>query len=204
MPLNSFLNYMSEVNRRQNEAADLRTSTPNRSSSTPLGYIFSKLDVGQTGLSSPNDDIKGSLLAIDHSAQLHRDMVIPDLFLPGKLGYNASISSYQFYVGPAGSGAPIHAHQNAFNVLVHGRKRWYIQPPQQTVYSRKPIIQWLQDNNIAHQRQHGKLLSCEQQAGDIVFVPDDWGHGVINLAESIGFAVEFNFKYAIHKQDVQL
>ena len=34
--------------------------------------------------------------------------------------------------------------------------------------------------------------SCrfEQQAGEIVFIPRHWSHQVINLAETIGFAIE--------------
>ena len=34
-------------------------------------------------------------------------------------------------------------------------------------------------------------LECVQEQGDLIFVPDFWGHGVLNLAESIGFASEF-------------
>ena len=32
-----------------------------------------------------------------------------------------------------------------------------------------------------------------QESGDIMFVPQMWGHGVMNMAESIGFAQEFLF-----------
>ena len=36
---------------------------------------------------------------------------------------NATQTSYQFYLGPPGSGAPVHFHDNAINLLVYGRKR---------------------------------------------------------------------------------
>ena len=36
----------------------------------------------------------------------------------------------QFYVGPAGSGAPFHMHRAAYNALVYGRKRWLLRPPE--------------------------------------------------------------------------
>eukprot|EP00746_Dinoflagellata_sp_MGD_P139720 gnl/MRDRNA2_/MRDRNA2_73129_c0_seq4.p1 gnl/MRDRNA2_/MRDRNA2_73129_c0~~gnl/MRDRNA2_/MRDRNA2_73129_c0_seq4.p1 ORF type:complete len:164 (+),score=22.56 gnl/MRDRNA2_/MRDRNA2_73129_c0_seq4:146-637(+) len=35
----------------------------------------------------------------------------------------------QFYAGPAGSGAPIHTHNPAFNTCASGRKLWLLFPP---------------------------------------------------------------------------
>ena len=36
-----------------------------------------------------------------------------------------------------------------------------------------------------------------QEAGDILYVPSNWGHGVLNLETSIGVAVEF----ALHSRE---
>ena len=36
------------------------------------------------------------------------------------------ISSLQFYLGPPGSGAPLHWHTNAINSQAFGRKRWSV------------------------------------------------------------------------------
>jgi hypothetical protein len=36
--------------------------------------------------------------------------------------------SFQWYLGPSGSGANDHFHGHAFNVLVHGAKRWFLTP----------------------------------------------------------------------------
>ena len=36
----------------------------------------------------------------------------------------------------------------------------------------------------------GELL-CVQEAGDLIYVPRLWGHAVLNLAQSVGAAVEF-------------
>ena len=33
-------------------------------------------------------------------------------------------------------------------------------------------------------------LECEQRAGDLLFVPNNWGHAVLNLEPSVGLAVE--------------
>ena len=35
----------------------------------------------------------------------------------------------QFYLGGAGSGANVHAHYNAVNILAFGMKRWFLYPP---------------------------------------------------------------------------
>ena len=37
-------------------------------------------------------------------------------------------------MGPALSGAQVHAHPTAYNVLVRGRKRWFLFPPTQTYW----------------------------------------------------------------------
>merc|ERR1711879_922805 len=41
----------------------------------------------------------------------------------------------QFYLGPAGSGAPMHYHNMAVNVVAFGRKRWFLYPPGDSRYS---------------------------------------------------------------------
>lgn len=38
-------------------------------------------------------------------------------------------------------------------------------------------------------------VECVQEAGDLVFVPDMWGHGVYNEADSVGFAAEFSWAH---------
>ena len=34
------------------------------------------------------------------------------------------------------------------------------------------------------------MYECVQRPGDVLFVPDNWGHAVLNLAPSVGFASE--------------
>ena len=51
----------------------------------------------------------------------------------------------QFYLGPAESGAPLHFHRGAWNVLVHGRKRWFLLPPPAAQYSIKHPREWLDE-----------------------------------------------------------
>jgi hypothetical protein len=95
---------------------------------------------------------------------------------------------YQWYLGPALSGAPFHSHAPAFNVLVHGEKLWHLRPPGSDIYSNEHPLASLQ------KEQDGRTVlgSCAlvQEAGEVLFVPRHVSHSVINLKESVGFAVE--------------
>ena len=87
-----------------------------------------------------------------------------------------STRTVQLAVGGKGSGAQFHYHKAAVNTLVYGRKRWWISPPRDALYSRVPAGEWAEEG-VARGRREGRvLLQCEQQAGDVLFVPDFWGH----------------------------
>jgi hypothetical protein len=120
--------------------------------------------------------------------------------------------SPQFYVGGPGTGAPLHYHEDAWNTLAHGRKAWFLLPPSAAEYTTVPIADYVIDvlprlKDRQRQGTAGKAgeggggafawapgsrpLVCAQEAGDVIYVPAGWGHAVLNLAPSVGFAVEF-------------
>ena len=39
-------------------------------------------------------------------------------------------------------------------------------------------------------RLRGRVLECVQRSGEVLFVPTNWYHGLLNLETSIGIAVE--------------
>jgi hypothetical protein len=47
--------------------------------------------------------------------------------------------AFQFYLGPAGAGSHPHVHGSAFNLLVRGKKRWFVYPPE---YVLRPSSFW--------------------------------------------------------------
>lgn len=100
----------------------------------------------------------------------------------------------QFYLGPPGSGAPMHHHKSAWNFLAYGQKRWFLIPPgKHSLYSTQPIAEWV----LALPEDRGEseglgIIECTQEAGDVIFVPSDWSHGVLNTKTSIGVALEFS------------
>jgi len=104
---------------------------------------------------------------------------------------NGLVPIPQFFLGAAGSGAPWHYHHDALNTLLHGTKWWALTPPPTSNYSTVPAADF-----VLHQLPHlppaAAPLQCVQAAGDVLFVPHGWGHVILNLNTSIGFALEFN------------
>lgn len=82
--------------------------------------------------------------------------------------------SYQFAVGYAGTGAPLHFHNLAFNVLAVGQKEWLFLPPANATWSITPIGAWLDGQTGGRQGWGGDgqgVGRCVQYPGDVVFVP---------------------------------
>ena len=115
-------------------------------------------------------------------------------------------ATIQFYLGPAASGAQPHWHGAAWNWLVHGRKRWYLWPPEEASYAQAHVTHALGAHVLgAHTRANcstparGRAPSpwvCEQRAGEVLIVPELWGHATLNLRPSIGWASEVYFDRA--------
>ena len=57
--------------------------------------------------------------------------------------------------------------------------------------SKLPARQWLLEE--LPQMEASRVLHCVQGAGDILFVPPMWSHAVLNLGESIGYAIELEW-----------
>ena len=112
-------------------------------------------------------------------------------------------------LGPAGSGAPVHFHGHAVNVLAYGAKRWFLYPPAAARYSKRAAQPFARDLHAAaaaaapeeaaakkEREDDGasawEPLECVQEAGDLMFVPTLWAHGTLNLKQSIGVAYELS------------
>jgi len=73
-------------------------------------------------------------------------------------------------------------------------------PPDASNYSTLPASEWVRHvlPSLCERCERGEEaarhcpLTLTQRAGDMLFVPRDWGHAVLNLAPSIGLAVEFD------------
>ncbi|CAE7356930.1 jmjd4 [Symbiodinium necroappetens] len=103
-------------------------------------------------------------------------------------------TTLQFAVGAEGSGSPMHFHQDALNLCLRGRKRWWLVPPSEAAFSRCHPLDALDMGTTAKSVKDCFEGACvfEQEEGDIVYVPDMWGHAVLNLEDhTVCVAAEF-------------
>ena len=121
---------------------------------------------------------------------------------PGPIGLS------QLTMGPPWSGSALHFHPSAVNFCVFGAKAWVLTDPCDAGFYDGPTLSWWRaevlkkGGSAARVRNHSSALkgyACERQQprfvviqgpGDIVYIPSHWGHGVINLADSLALAFE--------------
>ena len=103
------------------------------------------------------------------------------------LGEHAAMLNKQLMVGPEGSGSPVHFHVDALNIAIVGRKRWFLFPPSERFWCTKPALRWMLEDYRALPNPPIEVL---QEPGDLVYVPADWGHAVVNLEDSVAVAFE--------------
>ena len=89
---------------------------------------------------------------------------------------------WQVFFGGDGSGATYHWHEAAFNILYVGIKEWKIAPPMYRGWTGMTAqkVKASLDDKIS--------LSCIQQPGDLIYIPNYWGHSTINHGFTIGAA----------------
>lgn len=104
-------------------------------------------------------------------------------------------NALQWSLGGAGSGAQVHAHGAALAALAYGRKLWLLTPPAMAevgaLAGAPHAMLAISKELAARARGEAKsTLFCVQEAGDSLFVPERWGHAVLNLRAALGVSVE--------------
>lgn len=95
------------------------------------------------------------------------------------------IVSNQFFMGGNESGASFHHHGEAFNILYTGTKEWFLSVPTNRGWSGEPSTEMINDLDPRIQ------LRCTQEAGDILFLPRNWGHMTYSHGFTVGFGVNY-------------
>jgi len=98
--------------------------------------------------------------------------------------------NYQFAVGMVGSGAPVHFHNTAWNQVFYGAKRWFAQPPHYNMMGKMQILKWVDEERQPMLARGWKGAECVQRSGDVIVIPELWGHGVLNLGDTVAVATE--------------
>lgn len=125
-------------------------------------------------------------------AQLSKDCPLPDYVpISSTTQGSGSDREIQFFLGPAGSGAPVHFHGHAVNTMAFGEKRWFLYPPGQAFYSTLPAIEFAKNHSSPALNE---AWQCTQRSGDVMFVPTLWSHATLNVKQSIGVAHEFSIE----------
>ena len=120
-----------------------------------------------------------------------RLLTIPDVANPRMTTIDIP-DTFQLFVEPMHSGSPVHFHHAAINCLVYGQKRWFVFPPNRSFYSTHHVLHRFKSD---YPKLQGEQRPYEiiQNGGDIMYVPDHYGHAVLNLQASVGFAFEFDY-----------
>eukprot|EP01064_Diplonema_japonicum_P028712 TRINITY_DN4473_c0_g4_i1.p1 TRINITY_DN4473_c0_g4~~TRINITY_DN4473_c0_g4_i1.p1 ORF type:complete len:544 (+),score=124.32 TRINITY_DN4473_c0_g4_i1:36-1667(+) len=107
----------------------------------------------------------------------------------GKLAYldGAKSNPPQWSFGADGSGSPSHLHQDAINGVCFGKKEWLMWPPAATFLSTVPAHEFYKSVSA----WSSDYLTVTQHAGDLLYVPEGWGHAVLNVGPTLGVATEY-------------
>merc|ERR1712039_422312 len=135
---------------------------------------------------------------------LTNDFEIPDVFPYDWLALVNSDSRppYRWFcIGPKRSGTTVHIDPlatSAWNAVTHGTKRWVLFEPKEkkrVVTGKDHRRSGEDDEAIMYfdfilprvKRAHPELKVYEglQNPGDVIFVPGDWWHGVLNLEDTV-------------------
>lgn len=130
--------------------------------------------------------------------------LLSGLDLPDASELVGGVSFYRLYVGRPQTGSLPHNHKPAFNVLMQGSKRWalYIgESPEQTRelveesardYPHGSQIEpWFRDEcPRVRERKGVTFYELVQQAGDTLYIPNQFLHAVMNLERVFGLVIQ--------------
>ncbi|XP_060063465.1 jmjC domain-containing protein 8-like [Ylistrum balloti] len=104
----------------------------------------------------------------------------PPYHLPDKTGI------YSFGLAGAGTGVPFHFHGPGFGEVIYGRKRWFLTPPEEKpkFHPNRTTLQWLIED-LPKLSPEDHPLECTIGPGEIIYFPDRWWHGTLNIDTSV-------------------
>ena len=102
-----------------------------------------------------------------------------------------------FYIGNPMSYTYWHDHGAAVNILLSGKKKWYLLPPGSYFGPRVDSM----SNYLKNIYKHSPIKPLEviQYPGDCIFIPATWNHAVINLEEVIGVTFQLGEDMELRK-----
>jgi len=97
-------------------------------------------------------------------------------------------SKLSLMLGPRGSGAPMRYARAGVDVLVRGERTWLMQAPSEATFS--PVHPADLTETAPWPWSKETLYACDQEEGDLMFVPDGWSRATINNKESLSLYLQ--------------
>ncbi|CAK4082981.1 unnamed protein product [Aphanomyces euteiches] len=105
--------------------------------------------------------------------------------------YTASSTTLSFGIAGRGTGVPFHFHGPGFLQQLHGRKRWFLYPPETTpeFHPDQSTLHWVRIvyPSMAAPPTH----DCVLEPGDVIYFPRAWVHATLNLSPFTVFMATF-------------
>ena len=135
----------------------------------------------------------------DHFFGSHAPELLAKLVVPRYLSTAISADAVHTYLtmGPAGSGVQMHMHGAGWNLQLHGSKQWFLSDP----HTEPPFMvhrgndEMLPLPMVAYVNEvlpglpeKDRPQTCVCIEGDVIYIPDGWFHGTLNLGASVSAA----------------
>lgn len=127
--------------------------------------------------------------------------VFNDIPIPNACFRREQLSAYFFFHSNIDGGSLPHCHEDAYNLLQRGAKRWvlYDADPVTSPKGHATLAQclreygkgshirdWFRSGLDSLAQDEFPVYHCIQQAGDVVYIPARYAHAAMNLAETLG------------------
>eukprot|EP01041_Mallomonas_annulata_P001464 gene1464-2815_t len=112
---------------------------------------------------------------------------ISDKYVLPPCSYCKTAGAVTIGLGGPHSGVSFHFHGPGFSEVLIGKKRWFLFPPDInsldiSIQPNMSLSQWVTDvyPNLPSATTNS-IYECVIEAGDILYFPDKWMHGTLNL-----------------------
>eukprot|EP00040_Diaphanoeca_grandis_P008043 m.43575 g.43575 ORF g.43575 m.43575 type:complete len:332 (-) comp19411_c0_seq1:349-1344(-) len=94
---------------------------------------------------------------------------------------------FSFGVAASGSGVPFHTHGAVFAEVVHGRKRWFVTPPNQKPHfdTETTSLIWTKRVYPHLDPQHPPIYDCTLGPGEVIYLGSGVWHSTLNIGETV-------------------
>mmetsp|Transcript_16626 Transcript_16626/g.32203 ORF Transcript_16626/g.32203 Transcript_16626/m.32203 type:complete len:318 (+) Transcript_16626:94-1047(+) len=103
------------------------------------------------------------------------------------------LTSLSFGLAGSGTGVPFHFHGPGFLQMLHGRKRWFLYPPQTTpkFHPNETTLTWVRSVYPDLANADKPTHECVLGPSDVIYFPNSWMHATLNIDNYTAFIATF-------------